>query len=121
MGRRWSRRAPSRHWTGPRRSRSDWVNGSGRSCDRTCLGALVGKAAAHTVTQDRHRQRHLLDFFVRYALIRPADRVGVRATRRDRQYLDRMLEALDADGAAWASIGNGRAGVARLRLALSGD
>jgi len=85
------------------------------------LGALVGKAAAHTVTQDRHRQRHLLDFVVRYALIRPADRVGVRATRRDRQYLDRMLEALDADGAAWASIGNGRAGVARLRLALSGD
>lgn len=85
------------------------------------LGALVGKAAAHTVTQDRHRQRHLLDFVVLCALIRPADRVGVRATRRDRQYLDRMLEVLDADGAAWASIGNGRAGVARLRLALSGD
>jgi hypothetical protein len=39
---RWSLRALSRR-TGPRRSQSDWVSGSGRSCDQTCLGRWSGR------------------------------------------------------------------------------
>lgn len=82
------------------------------------LGALVGKAAAHTVSLDRGRDRHVTDFAVLATLIRRSDAVGT-ATKRDRQYLTRMLDVLASDPRPWGEIEGTAEGVDRLRLALS--
>lgn len=82
------------------------------------LGALVGKSAAHTVSLDRARDRHVTDFVVLATLIRPADAVD-RATKRDRHYLDRMLSVTAMDPRPWVAIEGGREGLDRLRLALT--
>lgn len=82
------------------------------------LGALVAKAAAHSVVLDRARLRHLVDFAVLTTLIRPSDGVQ-EAGRRDREHLGAMLAALDADRRGWAGIQGASDGVERLRLALT--
>lgn len=82
------------------------------------LGALVAKAAAHSVILDRARARHLVDFAVLTTLLRPADRVD-RAGRRDREHLDAALAALANDPRSWAGVDGAEAGLARLRLALA--
>ncbi len=82
------------------------------------LGALVAKAAAHTVVLDRARARHLIDFAVLTTLIRPSDAVG-EAGRRDREHLETMLAALAADRRTWAGVEGADDGIARLRLALA--
>jgi hypothetical protein len=84
------------------------------------LGALVAKAAAHTVMLDQARTRHLIDFAVLTTLIRPSDAVH-EAGRRDREYLGSVLGALQADRRAWAGVDGAEAGIARLRLALELD
>jgi len=82
------------------------------------LGALVAKAAAHSVVLDRARSRHLIDFAVLATLIRPSDAVH-EAGRRDREYLGTMLAALAADRRAWAGVEGADDGIARLHLALA--
>jgi len=82
------------------------------------LGALVAKAAAHSVVLDRARTRHLVDFAVLTTLLRPSDRVD-QAGRRDREHLQAALAALAADPRSWAGIDGAEAGIARLRLALA--
>lgn len=82
------------------------------------LGALVAKAAAHSVVLDSARARHLMDFAVLTTLLLPSDRVD-RAGRRDREYLDATLAALLADPRNWAGVDGAEAGIARLRLALA--
>jgi len=82
------------------------------------LGSLVAKAAAHTVSMDRVRGRHVTDFVVLASLIRRSDAVGT-ATRRDRQYLTRMLTVVAADSRPWQAIDGALEGLDRLRLALS--
>jgi len=82
------------------------------------LGALVAKAAAHSVVLDRARTRHLVDFAVLTTLLRPSDRVD-RAGRRDREYLEAALAALAADPRSWAGVDGAEVGIARLRLALA--
>jgi len=82
------------------------------------LGALVVKAAAHSVVQDRARARHLLDFAVLATLLRPADRIDL-AGRRDREHLHGALAALAADTRSRASVDGADEGLARLRLALA--
>lgn len=82
------------------------------------LGALVAKAAAHSVVLDRARNRHLVDFAVLTTLLRPSDGVD-QAGRRDREYLDAALAALAADTRTWVGVDGSEAGIARLRLALA--
>lgn len=81
------------------------------------LGALVAKAAAHSVILDRVRTRHLVDFAVLTTLLRPSDHVD-QAGRRDREHLVAALAALAADPRNWAGVEGAEAGIARLRLAL---
>ena len=92
--------------------RSGWVRRP------SLLGALVAKAAAHSVVLDRARPRHLIDFAVLTTLIRPSDAVH-EAGRRDRERLGAMLAALAADRRAWAGVDGADDGIARLRLALA--
>jgi len=82
------------------------------------LGALVAKAAAHSVVLDRARSRHLIDFAVLTTLIRPSDVVH-EAGRRDRERLGTMLAALAADRRTWAGVDGADDGIARLHLALA--
>jgi len=82
------------------------------------LGALVAKAAAHSVVLDHARARHLVDFAVLTTPLRPSDRTD-QAGRRDRKYLEAALAAPAADKRSWASVDGATEGVARLRLALA--
>lgn len=82
------------------------------------LGALVAKAAAHSVVLDRARSRHLIDFAVLATLIRPSDAVHT-AGRRDREHLGSALAALGTDRRVWSSVDGAEEGIARLRLALA--
>lgn len=84
------------------------------------LGALVAKAAAHTVALDPARRRHLLDFLVLSTLIEPADHIGAAATR-DRRYLTSMLGAISNDRRAVFEVDGGADGLVTLRLALGLD
>ena len=81
------------------------------------LGALVAKAAAHTVTLDTRRDRHVTDFAVLTTLLHPEDGAHT-ATRRDRYYLDRMLRHMETNPRAWVPVEGAEQGVERLRLAL---
>ncbi|MCL2467026.1 MAG: hypothetical protein FWF02_03595 [Micrococcales bacterium] len=81
------------------------------------LGALVAKAAAHTVTLDRGRRRHLTDFLVLCALIKRSDHID-SATKRDRTYLHTMLGSIGHDQRAVQAVDGADAGVYALRLAL---
>ncbi|WP_155376501.1 hypothetical protein [Cellulomonas sp. JZ18] len=81
------------------------------------LGALVAKAAAHTVSLDVRRDRHVTDFAVLTTLLRPDDAVHA-ATTRDRRYLQRMLAVMAEDPRPWAAVAGADDGLERLRLAL---
>lgn len=72
----------------------DGVVGTVRRPD--LLGALVAKAAAHTVVLDQGRARHRADFAVLTTLIAPSDRIDL-AGKRDRRYLGSMIAALTDD------------------------
>jgi hypothetical protein len=84
------------------------------------LGALVAKAAAHTVPLDPGRARHITDFLVLSSLISPRDRID-RATTRDRTYLHGMLGAVARDRRSLLQVEGGEDGVQLLRLALGLD
>jgi len=81
------------------------------------LGALVAKAAAHTVTLDRTRRRHLTDFLVLSTLVEHGDHID-NATKRDRHYLHSMLGAIALDRRAVMLVEGADDGVHTLRLAL---
>lgn len=82
------------------------------------LGALVAKAAANTVALDPRRGRHLADFAALTTLLHPDDDIA-SAGKRDREYLDNMLEAMTQDPRPWAGVPGAADGLARLRLALT--
>lgn len=81
------------------------------------LGALVAKAAAHTVSLDTRRARHVTDFAVLATLVRPDDELHT-ARARDRQYLRRMLTVMAEDPRPWAAVAGAADGLERVRLAL---
>ncbi|HLR94450.1 MAG TPA: hypothetical protein VK053_07995 [Jiangellaceae bacterium] len=81
------------------------------------LGALVSKAAAHSVPQDPGKERHLLDFALLTTLIAPADMVG-QAGERDRKRLRAAIDALRGSPRTMAKIEGSDIGLARLELAL---
>jgi len=81
------------------------------------LGALVAKAAAHTVTLDRARQRHRADFVVLSTLIGPSDNVDL-AGKRDRRYLTSMIGAVESDKRTMLVVEGARDGTDVLRELL---
>lgn len=83
------------------------------------LGALVAKAAAHTITLDRARQRHRIDFVVLTTLIGPTDMIET-ASKRDRHYLMAMIGAVEADRRTLLGVEGARDGVDVLRMLLDG-
>lgn len=82
------------------------------------LGALVAKAAAHTVVLDQARARHRADFAVLTTLIAPSDRID-EAGPRDRRYLRGMLAALADDRRTVLRVDGAAEGVATLRDVLN--
>lgn len=85
------------------------------------LGALVAKAAAHTVSNDVARGRHVTDFLVLTTLIDIDDVRGVDLSRRDRNYLRRMVRVIAADRTLLTGVADAAVGVQRLRLALGDE
>jgi hypothetical protein len=90
---------------------------AGRVRRPNLLGALVAKAAAHTVVLDQARARHRADFAVLTTLIAPSDRID-EAGPRDRRYLRGMLAALADDRRTVLRVDGAAEGVATLRDAL---
>lgn len=81
------------------------------------LGALVSKAAAHTVPQDPGKGRHILDFALLSTLIAPADKVH-QADARDRKYLEGAIRAIRGSPRTLAMVEGAETGLTRLELAL---
>lgn len=81
------------------------------------LGALVAKAAAHTVSLDQNLARHQADFAVLATLVAPSDRIE-QAGQRDRSYLNTMLGRLAVDKRTALSIDGARDALATLREIL---
>lgn len=90
----------------------------GRVRRPSLLGALVAKAAAHTVVVDPGRARHRADFAVLTTLIAPSDRIE-EAGPRDRRYLLGMLAALADDRRTLLRVDGAADGVATLREVLN--
>jgi hypothetical protein len=82
------------------------------------LGALVVKAAAYTVTSDRHRLRHLLDFAVLSTLAARRDQIREQLTPRDRAYLNAMVTAMADLRPDWIAIDGAEQGISGLSAAL---
>jgi len=75
------------------------------------LGALVGKAAALSITVDPNPQRHLADFVTLLGLVRARDDLS-SLTKRDAHHLGRAVRAIggsiDRFGVADADLGLAR-------------
>ncbi|WP_203668328.1 hypothetical protein [Cellulomonas pakistanensis] len=89
----------------------------GRVRRPSLLGALVAKAAEHTVVLDPARGRHRADFAVLTTLIAPSDRIE-EAGPRDRRYLRGMLAALAEDRRTVLRVDGAPGGVKTLREIL---
>lgn len=85
--------------------RTAWVDVSvadrrGRVPRPSLLGALVIKAAAHSVAGDRGRQRHVDDFSILLGLAGRSDLDARQLTRRDVERLTHMAGVLRTSGQA---------------------
>jgi hypothetical protein len=89
----------------------------GRVRRPSLLGALVAKAAAHTVVLDPDRARHRADFAVLTTVVAPSDRIE-QAGPRDRRYLRGMLATLADDRRTMLRVDGAAEGVATLREIL---
>jgi hypothetical protein len=85
------------------------------------IGALVGKAAAHSNTGDRDPRRHRRDFVILAELITIADFRNETLTAKDRQRLRRMLTAIDKDAELTLEVAGGADALTRLRMAANLD
>lgn len=77
-------------------------------------GALVCKAAAHTIGDDSDPGRHREDFAVLAAMLTATDARGADLTKTDLKYLRPMIAAVRDDPAAVAAATGGAAGLTRL-------
>ena len=82
------------------------------------LGALVMKSAGYCVTQDRYRDRHLIDIAVPCSLLRASDVLSPAATSREIKRIAAALGALESDEGSLASIAGAADGVHRARVVL---
>lgn len=83
----------------------------------TLVGALVVKAAAHTNVGDQDPRRHRRDFLALAGLITAGDFVGEQLTRKDRQRLQRIVAAIEADRELLLEVPRATDTIARLRIA----
>lgn len=104
------------------RSRDVIVNGrAGAVLRPTLLGALIAKASARTVTLDRRRDRHLVDFAVLAMLLQPSDVADdLPLDKRERRRLLSMIGDMRAHPLVWLEMDGVRQALSRLELAASG-
>ena len=84
------------------------------------LGALLMKSAAYSVTQDRYRERHLIDVAVLCAIVNAGDLRHASFTPREIRRISAALDALESQGGELASVDGVVEGVRRVRLVLDG-
>lgn len=84
------------------------------------LGALLMKSAAYSVTQDRYRERHLIDVAVLCAIVNAGDLRHASFTPREIRRISTALDALESQGGELASVDGAVEGVRRVRLVLDG-
>lgn len=72
------------------------------------LGALVAKAAASGVAQDRGTERHLTDFAVLATMVRPDDEIATHIGSKDTTYLTNALGKLAVRQDLVAQVGGAR-------------
>lgn len=82
------------------------------------VGALIVKAAAHTVPGDPYKGRHRSDFATLAALLSRADFTGEAWTASERRYLRMMVAAVVADDAAVDGRPDVTDGLTRIGLVL---
>lgn len=86
----------------------------------TLLGALIAKASARTVTLDRRRDRHLVDFAVLAMLLRPSDIADdLPLDRRERRRLLSMIGDMRVHPLVWLEMDGVQQALSRLELATS--
>jgi hypothetical protein len=90
---------------------------AGRASRPNLVGALVIKAAAYSVSNDRYRSRHLIDLVVLGTMIRRSDDFAL-LTNRDRRHLRAASAALRCNRATWAGVTDGDRGVDVLEQAI---
>lgn len=85
------------------------------------LGALIAKAAAHTNPGDSGRGRHRRDFLVLAGLLTARDLRDETLTRKDRQRLQRIIQAVRNDRALMLSVNEAASSIDRLVVAAGLD
>jgi len=86
------------------------------------VGALIMKAAAHTVPVDPHRGRHRSDFATLAALVAASDFADERLSKKERHYLRDIVDATRADRSVMGSRPNADDGLIRVeRRIVSGS
>lgn len=83
------------------------------------VGALIVKAAAHTLPVDPYRGRHRSDFATLAAMLSRADFSAEVLTKREKRYLRDMLTAVQADPTAVDGLPESVEGLERLALVLA--
>lgn len=83
----------------------------------TLVGALVVKAAAHTNVGDQDPRRHRRDFLVLAGLITASDFAGEQLMKKDRQRLQGIVVAIEADRELLLEVPRAADTIARLRVA----
>lgn len=83
------------------------------------VGALVAKAAAHTNPGDAGRGRHRRDFAVLTGLVTARDFRTEVVTRKDRERLRAMVQAVRGDRALLLGMPNAESSVERLVIAAA--
>jgi hypothetical protein len=81
------------------------------------VGALVVKAAAHTNIGDQDLRRHRRDFVILAGLITAGDFADERLTKKDRQRLQGVVAAIEADRELLLELPGAADAIARLRIA----
>lgn len=81
------------------------------------VGALVVKAAAHTNVGDQDPRRHRRDFLVLAGLIAATDFADEQLTKKDRQRLQCIVDAIEADRELLLDVPRATDTIARLRIA----
>lgn len=83
------------------------------------IGALIVKAAAHTIPGDQRRGRHRSDFATLAALLSRRDLMGEALSKKERNYLRLMLSNVGEDAAATDGLTEIEDGLARLSVWLN--
>ena len=85
------------------------------------IGALVSKAAAHTIFVDPDKGRHRSDFAMLASLVTAGDLRAAQLKKRDKKYLRPMIAATKGDAVAMAISPHALLGLERLELIVAND